>query len=334
MAGIDVGEDFLDLATFSPANRDLSLARVDLRTISPTPAERSTRSQVEASAVTSLRAILIETVPELAGATVLVDSPRWPRDLDWTEATGGGCSGRNEQTSLPAAHNTQTVVAPYSRQGREIDAGLRALVSTLRRRDTDSTLGPLSMFPTPPMRYFGAHLNVASCKPHLRSLGQALFGEALNRDYGPASGGIFTRFMIAGFATYRALETVAAEVYECYPDLQFKLWCRGQRLLSKNSTNGRNAALASRIHVLSSLARKSGVRAFPQIKRMDEADAAILALSTAVARKHGMILVVKNAGEGKFMVAMRGPEARRLQQRWTSLLNPETVDPHHDLLEE
>jgi predicted nuclease with RNAse H fold len=349
VAGIDVGEDFLDIATLSPASRQLSLARVDLRTISAKPAGGLPDSQLEKSAVTSLRLLLADTVPELRGAMVLVDSPRWPSDLDWSKATSEDRCGRNEEPRLSAASQSiergrsemrlrgeqgrGVVAATNSQRGRKIDAGLRALVFTLRRLDADSTLAPLSMFPTPPMRYFGAHLNIASCKPHLRSLGRELFGEALNRDHGPASGGIFTRFMIAGFATFRALETIASEVYECYPDLQFKLWRHGQRLSSKNSTNGRKAALASRVRVLSVLARKLGIRGI-QIKRMDEADAAILALSTIAAQRQGATLILQTASEGSFLVAMDRPEAQRLQQGWKTLLNAATIDPHHNVLEE
>ena len=256
----------------------------------------------DAGAVASLGAMLMDKVPHLRGAIVLVDSPRGPRDLDG---------------SKPGV-----VAATHSRRSREIDIGLRALVLTLRRLGSNSTLTPLSMFPTPPMRYFGAHLNTASCKPHLRVLGQALFGEALNRDYGPAIGGTFTRFMIAGFATYRALADTDAEVYECYPDLQFKLWCRRHQLFSKSSTSGRTAALASRLRVISGLARRIGVSGSSQIQRLDEADAAILALSAAAARQRGATFIFENACEGRFMVALDKPEAQRFQRCYASDTTP------------
>jgi hypothetical protein len=290
---VDVGEDYLDIATLAPDDRRLSLARVDLRQIAP---QTPRRTYSNPDTLSSLRAMLADVVPELCRTIWLVDSPRWPRDLDWTQP---GAAAR-----------------PDSPPGRELDASLRALLATLRNADPDSTLAPLSMFPTPPMRYFGAHLNAATCKPHLRPFGKALFGEALNREYGAPSGGIFTRFMIAGFATYRALEGAGGEVYECYPDLQFRLWCRGRRLVSKNSATGRAAALASRIHVLSALARQLGVRGLRQIHRMDEADASILSLSAAAARQCGATWVVQNAEEGIFMVAVDEAEARRLKQGW------------------
>jgi hypothetical protein len=296
VAGIDVGEDFLDIATFLPERRHLSLTRVDLRNIRSAPGEKRSRSHLDTNAVTSLGVMLAEKVPELRGATVLVDSPRWPSDLDWSKAG--------------------VIAAPHSQRGREIDVGLRALVHTLRKPGANSTLTTLSMFPTPPMRYFGAHLNSATCKPHLQMLGRALFGEALNRDCGPPSGGIFTRFMIAGFATYRALEAIGAEVYECYPDLQFKLWCRRHRLFSKKA--GRSCALASRVRVLSALARRLGVSGSWLVQRMDEADATILALSIIAARQHGATFIFENSYEGRFMVALDEPEALYFQQRYES----------------
>jgi hypothetical protein len=125
--------------------------------------------------------------------------------------------------------------------------------------------------------------------------------------------------MIAGFATYRALEAMAAEVYECYPDLQFRLWCRRQQLFPKNSASGRSAALASRIRVLSGLARQLDVSGFAQIQRMDEADAAILVLSTVAAQRNGATLIVGNAREGSFIVALDEVQAQHLQQEWSSL---------------
>jgi Protein of unknown function (DUF429) len=260
------------------------------------PAENPPLSNLNTNAVTWLGAMLADKVSELRGAIVLVDSPRWPSDLDW---------------SKPGV-----VAAARSQRGREIDIGLRAVVLTLRKLGTKCAFAPLSMFPTPPMRYFGAHLNTATCKPHLRMLGQALFGEALNRDYGPASGGIFTRFMIAGFAAYRALEAIGAEVYECYPDLQYKLWCGRHRLLPKKS--GGRAVLASRMRVLSALARRLGISGCRQIQRLDEADATILGLSVIAAQHHGATLIFENPCEGRFMVALDEPEAERFQQRYAS----------------
>ncbi|MBV8770886.1 MAG: DUF429 domain-containing protein [Deltaproteobacteria bacterium] len=252
--------------------------------------------------------MLISAAPALRGAIVLVDSPRWPRDLNWSKSASDQCIRLDAYRATVVASNT-------FRCGRRLDAALRALVFALRELGRNSAVASLSMFPTPPMNYFGAHLNSAGCKPHLRLLGRALFGRALNRDYGPASGGIFTRFMIAGFATYRALAPIAARVYECYPDLEFKLWRRGLQLFSKNSTMSRTAVLASRIRVLSALARELRISELPLIKRMDEADAAILAVSTAAAHHQRGVLTLENPDEGGFLLALKGTEAQYLKQR-------------------
>ena len=111
-----------------------------------------------------------------------------------------------------------------------------------------------------------------------------------------------------------ALAATDAEVYECYPDLQFRLWCRRHQLFSKNSNSGRTAALASRLRVVSGLARRIGVSGSNQIQRLDEADAAILALSVAAARQQGATFIFENACEGSFMVALDKPEAQRFQR--------------------
>jgi hypothetical protein len=324
VAGVDVGEDFLDIATLAPESHHLSLTRVNLRDIGSAPAGNS----LDTNAIALLGARLADDVPELRGAIVLVDSPRWPSDLDWSKTISGDRYGwRSEsrpsavgqspeqcrmETSLRGAHKTGVVAIIHSQRSRGIDVGLRALVRMLRKLDANSPLTTSSMFPTPPMRYFGAHLNTATCKPHLRMLGQELFGQALNHDYGAASGGIFTRFMIAGFAAYRALEAIGAEVYEGYPDLQFRLWRRRHRLFSKQK--GRTSALASRIRVLSALARRLDVSGSRQVQRLDEADAAILALSILAARQYGAIFILENPYEGRFMVALDEPEALRFQQ--------------------
>jgi len=337
VAGVDVGEDFLDIATLAPESHHLSLTRVNLRNIVSAPAT----NRLDTNMVTLLGSMLANEVPELRGAIVLVDSPRWPSDLDWSKAISGGRCGRSGEsrpsgagrnpeqsrrdTSLRDAHKTGMVAITRSKRGREIDVGLRALVHTLRKLGANSTLTTLSMFPTPPMRYFGAHLNAATCKPHLRMLGQELFGPALNRDYGAVSGGIFTRFMIAGFATYRALEAIGAEIYECYPDLQFRLWCRRHRIFSKNK--GRTAALASRIRVLSALARRLGVSGSRQVQRLDEADAAILVLSIIAARQYGAVFILENRHEGRFMMALDGPEALCLQQCYAWHTAPVHLEP-------
>jgi len=258
-----------------------------------------------AAAIASLSAMLVSKAPELRGATVLVDSPRLPRDMHWSQATGRE-SHRREQ--VRAVDKTGAPAVKDCPHGREIDAGLHTLVRMVRQQGANATARSLLMFPTPPMSYFDAQLNATNCKPHLRILGQALFGDALIRNSSPASsGGVFTRFMVTGFAAYRALEAIGAEVYESYPDLIFRLWCRSQALCSKK--NSRSAALASRISVLASLARRIRVSGVRQIRRLDEADAAVLALTTIAARESGMTLVFEHPGEGRFMVPLDEAEA-------------------------
>jgi hypothetical protein len=252
-------------------------------------------SKVNANVIGRMAEMLVNQVPHLRGAIALVDSPRWPSDLDYSREG--------------------VVTAARSHRGREIDVAVRGLVSRLRESRANSTLAPVAMFPTPPLRYFAAHLNSATCKPHLRKLGEALFGEVLSRDYGPPIGGVFTRFMIAGFATYQALRAISADTYESYPDLQFGLWCRHHRLISKNCrSGGRVAALASRIRVLLSVARQIGVHGSGLIKRIDEADAAILVLSVVASQRRGTTIIFQNPCEGRFIVAVDAADARRLQQ--------------------
>jgi Protein of unknown function (DUF429) len=331
MAGIDVGEDFLDIATFLPASRRLKLARVDLRKLSATAVDHPRRSQFKPDPILSLRAMLVDRVPELRGAIALVDSPRWPSDLYCSKLIARANDSvrcLDNRTSLPEAQKPRDLAGTSSVRSRKIDAALRALVIALRELGTDSVRTPLSMFPTPPLRYFGAHLNSATCKAHLRLLGQILFGRVLNREYGPVSGGLFTRFMIVGFATYIALQPITSRVYECYPDLQFKLWSRGQQCLSKNSSIGRTAALASRIDILMAVAAAMGISDLPAIQRMDEADAAILALSAAAARQQRTSLIVESPEEGRFLVALTESDAQRLRSDRWSISNHTAVDPY------
>src|SRR5260370_41523043 len=72
IAGIDVGEDFLDLAILVSGKSELRLARIALRGISgDTP-----------GAVAQLAARIIDIAPELAAPAIApVDSPRGPSDL-------------------------------------------------------------------------------------------------------------------------------------------------------------------------------------------------------------------------------------------------------------
>src|SRR5690348_10084833 len=89
IAGIDVGEDFLDIAILVSGKSELRLTRITLRGISEdTP-----------GAIAQLAARIIDIAPELAApAIALVDSPRWPCDPDWSKpvptARAGHVRGR------------------------------------------------------------------------------------------------------------------------------------------------------------------------------------------------------------------------------------------------
>ncbi|HKV53311.1 MAG TPA: DUF429 domain-containing protein [Candidatus Binataceae bacterium] len=262
--------------------------RIDLRAL----AANDSGTSRAADAITLLAERLSQAAPELRGAIALVDSPRWPCDLDWSRP---GVVPRIDGS-----------------RGRSIDVALRALTANLRDAGAASGLRQLAMFPTPALRYFGAHLNAPACKAHLQMLGRALFGEAVNGEFGQPAGGIFTRFMIAGFAVYRVLESIGAEAYEAYPDLQFRLWRGRLALPSKNSAGkgGKAAALSARVRILGQL--RGGAYGCEAIRRMDEADAAILALSVVAARRGGATLVCEHRCEGRFIVALNAADARRL----------------------
>ncbi len=284
IAGIDVGEDFLDLAILVSGKSELRLARTALRGISgDTP-----------GAVARLAARIIDIAPELAApAIALVDSPRWPCDLDWSKPT--------------------PVARAMNVRGRLLDAHLRALMGHVGGNGpTGAALRRLSMFPTPRFEYFARCAASPACKPHLRALACELFADTFDghgRGEAPRGGAIFTRFMLSGFAAYRALERIGAAAYECYPDLQFRLWAHGTELPPKG--DHRNA-LTVRTRINARIARNLGLRGAEQIATMDQADAAILALSTAAALRFGMVAVIEEPAEGHFAVALGASHARRL----------------------
>jgi hypothetical protein len=200
-----------------------------------------------------------------------------------------------------------------SANSRRIDVALRLVISTLCKLNPESAPGSLQMFPTPPMSYFAQHLATSTCKPHLRFLGEELFGANPDHAYGPPTGGTFARFMIVGFATYQALEPVSLTLYESYPDLQFKLWRGNQVLLPKKGRHKLVAALISRINVISELASELDI-AQPEIQHMDAADAAILALSGASAIRKQSTLIINHPAEGSFLLALTDKHAHALKQ--------------------
>ena len=174
----------------------------------------------------------------------------------------------------------------------------------------------ISLFPTPRHDYFLRCIGDHACKPHLRALGRQLFAcdPPLQSNNGPGGGAIFTRFMLIGFAAYRALDAISVKAFEAYPDLQFRLWRDDQPLAPKSA--GR-IALANRSQILATLAA-TVKPAFPsripeqiatQIVTMDQADAAILALSARAALDRGVIAQIGEPEEGCFAIPLQSRQA-------------------------
>jgi hypothetical protein len=291
--GIDVGENFLDLAIVDSPPRSLVFKRVALDGLNGT-------------ACGTLAQRIKDAAPELdARATALVDSPRWPRDLDWSRGT-------HRRDPVP--------------RGREVDAVLRQIFRTLVTLPASKAvpavkvrMSGLSMFPTPRYDYFSRCARDPRCKPHLSAIAGELFGallpDELNgddrdaRESAPSGGAIFTRFMLAGFASYRALELLGVQAFESYPDLQLRLSSPSTELPPK----GRRAeALAARRRIVASLAARLRLRDKPVPATLDQADAATLALAAAVCARHGALWVISNPYEGRFMLALEARQARVL----------------------
>jgi Protein of unknown function (DUF429) len=254
----------------------MRLARIDLKQI----VHCAIRDDNQA--IASLGRAISATLPSACTpAVALVDSPRWPCDLDYSR--------------------DGVVQRLKHRGGRAIDSALRALVRSLRDPGEKGALTPLSLFPTPRFEYFAARLIRDDCKPHLRALGHEVFAGALQESFGALNGGTFTRFMIAGFATYRALATLGVDSYECYPDLQFRLWSTEETLPPKAK---RREALPARQRIIAKLARDLSTIQICEIKTLDAADAAIVALSTAMAMRKGALAMVEVTEEGRFLLAL------------------------------
>ncbi|HTT77856.1 MAG TPA: DUF429 domain-containing protein [Candidatus Binataceae bacterium] len=224
-----------------------------------------------------------------------IDSPRWPSDCDCRVSS-----------SLHFRRDHQG--------GRRIDAQLRAVVRSLSASSMAGPAPRLALFPTPRHDYFVRCIRDRTCKPHLKAIGRQLFGlepsDATTE--GPRGGAIFTRFMLSGFATYRALEAIGAATFEAYPDLQFRLW-RGHHPLAPKSAG--RIALANRTEILAALALKLANKGqiykrltaeiTAQITTIDQADATILALSACAALDHGLIAFVEDPEEGRFALPLQ-----------------------------
>jgi hypothetical protein len=311
IVGIDVGEDFLDLAIVDAAAKHLRLERVavvgierggDTNSGEPSTGDTDGGEARKLSGIDELRRRILAAAPELgaSGAIALVDSPRWPRDLDLGE--GGG------------SHLREVFVRAVlgASAGRKIDTTLRAMVGRLGLRKAGGAPFSLALFPTPRLEYFAACARDPRCKPHLAALGRELFGDAIEKTspgIAPVGGRVFTRFMLTGFAAYRAIDGIGVESYEAYPDLALRLWAAGVEIPPKSA--GRNA-LEARVRINRRLAEETGCAGASRIATLDEADAAVLALSAVKARRRGAIALIEEAGEGRFALAIDYDQAERI----------------------
>jgi hypothetical protein len=282
--GIDVGENFLDLAIVNAFRRTMSFQSVALHGLGESPG-------------TALARKIKEVAPELgARATVLVDSPRCPRDLD--------LSGTERRDLVPAQ--------------REIDVELKRIFPLLMAASDGKPYKPgLSMFPTPLHTYFTQWAFQPKGKPHLAAITKELFAAFLNGDRDKTQqdgvvGGTFTRFMLAGFATYRALERIGINSFESYPDLQMRL-CAPSRTLPPKKLHAE--ALIVRRRIVASLCESLGVVAESSPRTLDQADAAAMALAAALSARSDTLWTVSHPCEGRFMLALGHSQSQRLRPR-------------------
>jgi hypothetical protein len=276
IVGIDVGENYLDLAIIDADRRRLEHSRIDLREIGGAdPIGELASRFARCLGASGSRAI--------ARSIAIIDSPRSPLDADG-------------MTFAP-------ILDPMA--SRAIDAGLREIVRALNRNPNRAPKLRLSLFPSRPTKYFVDCAFHPDCKPHLGAFGSRLFARPTTMiPASPLSGGaLFTRFMIAGFATYRALEQLGVEAYEGYPYLAFSLWRKNHEDLPPK--NRANVALPARNLILQRLAARFSDLATPSANSLDQADAAILAITTVLAiAERNALLVIHAPHEGRFLIAL------------------------------
>jgi hypothetical protein len=266
--GIDVGEDFLDVAMLDAHRATLSHHRVLV-------------AGIRAPVVESLARRIADAVGcDARSGIALVDSPRTPRDID--------CSGAklSLRSDVPRT--------------RAIDTSLRELL----RMTFNGTMRPLAMFPTPLASYFAGCAADSQCKPHLRAIAAELFASVITMPRAgmtkSLAGGTFTRFMLAGFAAFPALERLGVRTFEAYPDLQMRLWSAGMALPPKKF---RAEAFRVRKEICARLGKIVGATSNQPPRTLDEADAAVLALSAAASAATGSLLELHCPAEGRFAVA-------------------------------
>jgi hypothetical protein len=277
IAGIDVGERYLDLALIEdPRAPALKLARIDLWPIS-------------SDVIGNLARAIENAAPRLGrGAIALVDSPRNPRG--WNPRPGGA------------------IAAPPG--GRAIDADLREIVRAINGKRDRAAQVALSMFPTPTGDYFVRCAADPGFRPHLDAFAREVLGIKAGAPRPGAArrggGWLFTRFMLSGFATFRALERLGACAFESYPYLAFALHKTADEQLPPKSA-GRDA-VAQRIRVIARLAHEAGLAEIPPVANLDQADAAVLALTAALGAKGDRLYCVSAPDEGRFLLSVIGQD--------------------------
>jgi hypothetical protein len=167
----------------------------------------------------------------------------------------------------------------------------------------------LAMFPTPQFDYFIRCAADSRCKPHLRAFAQAILGTGATRSLAtiPRGGGqLFTRFMLGGFAAFRALERLAVESFESYPYVVFALWKNAGEGLSPKYP--RLPALRARQAIIARLADEAEI-AVPSPHTLDQADAAVLAITAHLAtRAANGAFLLKSDMHGSFFLALRSSD--------------------------
>lgn len=233
----------------------------------------------------------------------LIDSPRWPSN----------CDCRESSLHLRRGHAG----------GRHIDARLRTIVRSLAAASVGDSALRISLFPTPRHDYFLRCIGDLACKPHLQALARQLFDcdPPLQSNKGPRGGAIFTRFMLIGFAAYRALDAIGITAFEAYPDLQFRLWrddyplapkCAGRIALANRSEILAILAAALKLATPGQIPEQSAAQTATRLTTMDQADAAILALSARAALDHGAIACIDEPEEGCFALPLQSRQAASL----------------------
>jgi hypothetical protein len=193
---------------------------------------------------------------------------------------------------------------------RDLDTMLRATVACLNQSRPRGEWINLALFPTPIRDDFMGFAAAVDCKPHLSRIARRLFGtSATGRSVGPSRGGrIFTRFMLSGFAAHLALASIGATVFESYPYLAFSTWrMPGEMLPPKRH---RRQAMSARRDIIVSLGFEYGV-AVPEPTGLDQADAAILALTAAIgSRGEEGVLLLESDAHGRFLLPLPAHEMR------------------------